>query len=292
MLTIRSGRPYIGRIGNLIALLYPASSVIKVQITGLICVNPKLKHQKSRFLPVRTQQPTYHKWRIFGRATKSLKCHYMQQEVLLHELQTNQSNDIYAVVGGYRVSVDYAQAVVHFYKGEQEWGKLADTLPVEKWSGDWLIRIIGRFFRIEYQLTDDKAIASVQRNGFLSVRTLHHIGRAVLYQRILVDRNWDYCISFRNEVGFGLSVDKAIAELRSKLKVRATQEQAEVTLSVGRSSHITEQQLADFCSTNGLIPGGRYTRQQLRQTILRQRKVNCEQFRSQLQYFDVRINCK
>ena len=216
----------------------------------------------------------------------------MQQEVLLYELQANQSSDIYSVVGGYRVSVNYAQAAVHFYKGEQEWGKLAGTLPVEKWSGDWLIRTIGRFFRIEYKLSEDKTIASVQRNGFLTVRSIHHIGRAVVYQRILVDQNWDYCINFRNEVGFGPSVDKAIAELRSKLRSRATQEQAEVTLSLGTSGRLTEQQLADFCSTNGLILGGRYTRQQLRQTILRQRKVNCEQFRMQLQFFDVRINCK
>lgn len=216
----------------------------------------------------------------------------MQQEVLLYELQANQSSDIYSVVGGYRVSVNYAQAAVHFYKGEQEWGKLAGTLPVEKWSGDWLIRTIGRFFRIEYKLSDDKTIASVQRNGFLTIRSIHHIGRAVLYQRILVDQNWDYCINFRNEVGFGPSAGKAIAELRSKLSSRATQEQAEVTLSLGTSNRFTDQQLADFCSTNGLIPGGRYTRQQLRKTVLLQRKVNCEQFRIQLQYFDVRINCK
>lgn len=216
----------------------------------------------------------------------------MQQEVSLYELQINQSSDTYALVGGYRVSVDYAQAAVHFYKGEQEWGKLAGTLPIEKWSGDWLIRTIGRFFRIEYQLAQDKAIASIQRNGYLTIQTIHRIGRAVLYRRMLAERDWDYCISYRNEVGYGFSVDQAVAELRSRLKSRTTVEQAEVTLSIGPGSRFTEHQLADFCQMNGLVLGGRYTRQHLRQTILQQRKVNCEQFRNQLQYFDVRINCK
>ena len=276
----------------MIAMMYPYSGGEMLRATAFNSVKGKLKHQKSRFLPVRVQRTTYYKWRIFGGAAVVSMCHHMQQEVLLYDLQANQSSDNYAVVGGYRISIDYAQATVNFYKGEKEWGKLVGSLPVEKWSGDWLIRNIGRFFRIEYRLSDDKTIASVQRNGFLSVRSIHHIGRAIVYQRILVDRNWDYCVSFRNEVGFSPSVGKAIAELRSKLKSRATQEQAEITLSLGTSSRLSEQQLADFCLANGLIPGGRYTRQHLRQTILRLRKVNCEQFRIQLQYFDIRINCK
>ena len=106
MIPIRSGRPCIGRIGDLIAMMYPYSGGEMLRTTALNSVKGKLKHQKSRFLPVREHPPTYHKWRIFGRATIGPKCHYMQQEVLLHELQANQSSDTYAVVGGYRVSVD------------------------------------------------------------------------------------------------------------------------------------------------------------------------------------------
>ena len=216
----------------------------------------------------------------------------MQQEVSLNELQTNQASDKYALVGGYRVSVDYAQGAVHFYTGEQGWGKLAGTSPVEKWSGDWFIRTIGRFFRIDYKLSEEKVIASIQRNGYLTVQTIHKIGKAVLYRRVLLDRTWDYCIGFRGDVGFGSSVENAVAELRSKLNTRINVEQAEVTLSIGTASRFTEQQLAAFCEANGLKLGGSYSRQHLRQRILQQRKLNCEQFRNQLHFFDIRINCK
>jgi hypothetical protein len=215
----------------------------------------------------------------------------MQQEVSLHSLQMNKDTT-FAPVGGHRVLVDYAQAAVHFYKGEQEWGKLAATLPVEKWSGDWLIRTVGRFFRIAYQLSEDKAIASVQRNGYLTVQVLHRIGRAVLYRRILVDRTWDYCASFRNEVGFGNSPGQAVVSLKDKLQLRTTAEATEVKLIIENFGRFTEQEFIDFCRTNELTPGKHYTRQQLRQAILRQRKVNCERFRNQLEHFDIRINCK
>ena len=241
---------------------------------------------------LKTLAPTFCKRYIFGWPISSLKFQYMQQEVSLYELQTNQASGEYALIGGYRVSVDYAQGAVHFYAGEQEWGKLAGTLPVEKWSGDWLIRTIGRFFRIDYQLSEEKAIASIQRNGYLTVQTGHKIGKAVLYRRVLLDRTWDYCIGFRGDVGFGPSVENAVAELRSKLNARTNVEQAEVTLSIGTASRFTEQQLAAFCEANGLKPGGSYSRQHLRQTILQQRKVNCEQFRNQLHFFDISINCK
>lgn len=216
----------------------------------------------------------------------------MQQEVFLHNLQMNQDTTTYALVGGYRVLVDYAQAAVHFYKGEQEWGKLAATLPVEKWSGDWLIRTVGRFFRLTYQLSEDKSIASVQRNGYLTVQVLHQIGRAVLYRRVLVDRTWDYCVSFRNEVGFGHSPDQAVAGLKDKLRLRTTVEATEVKLMIENAGRFTEQEFIDFCQMNELTPGEHYTRQQLRQAILRHRKVNCERFLNQLKHFDIRINCK
>lgn len=255
------------------------------------------KVESDRRSGFKTLVPTFRKRHIFGWAISSLKVQYMQQEVSLYELQMNQASDEYALIGGYRVSVDYAQGAVHFYAGEQEWGKLAGTLPVEKWSGDWLIRTIGRFFRIDYQLSEEKTIASIQRNGYLTIQTGHKIGKAILYRRILLDRTWDYCIGFRGDVGFGSSVENAVAELRGKLNARINVEQAEVTLSIStadrtRPGHFTEQQLAAFCEANGLKPGGSYSRQHLRQTILRQRKLNCEQFRNQLYFFDIRINCK
>lgn len=216
----------------------------------------------------------------------------MQAELTPYDLQTNPTANGYAILGGYRISVDYAQAAVHFYQGEDSWGRLVRTISVEKWSGDWLIRTVGRFFQVEYQLADDKTTATIQRNGYLTVETIHKIGKASLYQRKLVDRTWDYCVNFRGEVGFGPSVDKAVSALRSRLVTRIRQEQVDVSLTVGATSQFTEQQLADFCRANGLTPGGRYSRQHLRQTILRQRKLNCEQFRNQLHYFELRINCK
>lgn len=235
---------------------------------------------------------SFPKGRIFGWAIVSLMCRYMQEEISLYDLQTNQPPNAYALVDDYRLTVDAAQAVVHFYKGGKEWGRLVRSLPVEKWSGDWLIRTVGRFFQLQYELADDKAIASVQRNGYLTIQPEHRIGGAVLYRRLLVDRVWDYCASYRGDAGFGLTVSAAVADLRLKLKARTNQEQAEVTLELGAASRFTEQQLVAFCEANGLKPGGRYTRQQLRQVILRQRKLNCEQFRNQLYFFDIRINCK
>ncbi|ADB42644.1 hypothetical protein [Spirosoma linguale] len=247
------------------------------------------------------------KWRIFGGATvgratsgrAASGCsmlgsnrQFMQQEISLNDLQANQSVNAFAVIDDYRILVDNAQAVVHFYKGRREWGRLVRSVPIEKWSGDWLIRTIGRFFRLDYQLADDKAIASIQRNGYLTVHTEHRIAGAVLYQRALKGEFWDYCVSYRGDVGFGVTVRTAIADLRAKLATRTNVEQAEIALKVGSASRFTQQQLEAFCEANGLMPGSHYTRQQLRQTVLRQRKLNCEQFRNQLSYFDIRINCK
>lgn len=239
------------------------------------------------------------KWRIFGKAALGRAYimlgrnrQFMEQETSLKNLQTHQSASAFAVVGDYRILVDNPQGVVHFYEGRGGWGRLVRSVPIEKWSGDWLIRTIGRFFRLNYQLSDDKVIASVQRNGYLTVQVEHHIAGAVLYQRALKGEFWDYCVSYRGDVGFGATVRTAIADLRAKLATRTNVEQAEIALQIGSASRFTQQQLEAFCEANGLMPGRHYTRQHLRQAILRQRKMNCEQFRNQLAYFGIRINCK
>lgn len=212
--------------------------------------------------------------------------------VPLYLLQSSQSSENYAVVNGYRVTVDVAQASVHFYQGEQEWGPLAGSVTVEKWTGDWLIRAVGRFFRLDYQLSDNKALASVQRNGYLAVRTAHVFGNATVYERLLADSFWDYAVSFRGILGFGASVQKAAGEIRTQLQVRSSQERTTIVLQSGPNSRFDQQQLLSFCQANDLTPGGEYTQQQLRQAVLKQRKLNCERFRNQLHYFNIRINCK
>lgn len=219
-------------------------------------------------------------------------CRFMEQETSLYNLQNNHPPNAYAVVGDFRLVVDRAQAVVHFYRGKAEWGRLVRSVPVEKWPGDWLIRTVSRFFQINYQLDEDKAIASIQQNGYLTVVVAHRIGQATLYKRLLIDTLWDYAVAYRGDVSFGVTVGRTIAELRQKLSVRAQSEQAEVVLTVGAGSRFSKEALADFCTANGLTPGGRYTKQQLRQSVLRQRKLNCERYRDQLNYFDIRINCK
>lgn len=260
--------------------------------------------QNRKRLPLRRSYARYPsisctKWLIFGSAALGRAYimlgrnrQFMEQETSLNNLQTNQSANAFAVVDDYRILVDNAQAVVHFYKGRREWGRLVRSVPIEKWSGDWLIRTIGRFFRLNYQLSNDKVIASVQRNGYLTVQVEHRIAGAILYQRTLKTEFWDYCVSYRGELGFGLTVRAAITDLRGKLAARTNVEQVEITLKLGSSSRFTQQELEAFCEANGLMPSSRYTRQHLRQAILSQRKMNCEQFRNQLAYFDIRINCK
>lgn len=220
------------------------------------------------------------------------KCHLMQQHVSLYALQTGRSANDFAIVNGHRISIDVAQSSVHFYRGEQEWGRLAGSVPVEKWTGDWLIRSVGRFFRLDYQLSDNKTLSSIQRNGYLTTRTVHAIGNARLYERLLANSHWDYAISFRGEISFGTTVHEAVNELRTRLSARVTQEQATINLQLGPGSRFNQQQLNDFCQTNQLTVGGQYTQQELRQAVLRQRKVNCERFGDQLRYFNIRINCR
>ncbi|GAB3512285.1 hypothetical protein GCM10027341_52840 [Spirosoma knui] len=216
----------------------------------------------------------------------------MQQHVSLYALQTSRSANDFAIVNGHRISIDIAQSSVHFYQGEQEWGRLAGSVPVEKWTGDWLIRSVGRFFQLDYQLNDDKTLSSIQRNGYLTVRTIHTIGNARLYERLLANNHWDYAVSFRGVTSFGTIVREVVSELRTKLSARTSQEQATINLKLGPGSRFDQQQLNDFCQTNQLTVGGQYTQQKLRQAVLRQRKVNCERFGDQLRYFNIRINCR
>lgn len=244
------------------------------------------------------------KWRIFGGAAlgrSTLGCvlicpmrrfRFMQQETSLYNLQTNEPPNTYAIVGDFRLTVDRAQAVVHFYQGKAEWGRLVRSILVDKWSGDWLIRTVGRFFKINYQLDENKAIATIQQNGYLTVVVAHRIGQATLYKRLLIDAIWDYAIVCWGDIGFGVTVEKAIVELRQRLTTRIQEEQAGVVLRVGAGSRFSNEALVDFCEANGLTPGGRYTKQQLRQAVLNHRKLNCEQFRDQLNYFGIRVNCR
>jgi hypothetical protein len=216
----------------------------------------------------------------------------MQQHVSLYALQTSRSPNDFAIVNGHRISIDVAQSSVHFYRSEQEWGGLGGSVPVEKWTGDWLIRSVGRFFRLNYQLSDNKALSSIQRNGYLTARTVHTIGNARLYERLLANSHWDYVVSFRGETSFGTTVREAVNELRTRLSARATQEQTTINMQLGPGSRFSQQQLNDFCQMNQLTVGGQYTQQELRQAVLRQRKVNCERFGDQLRYFNIRINCR
>lgn len=254
-----------------------------------------------------TPVPAFRKRRIFGRAVapahrfgrttlglaiSRLTYHYMQREVSLYDLQTNQVANAYALVGGYRILVDYAQASVHFYKGQEEWGKLAGSTTVEKWSGDWLIRTVSRFLRIDYKMDQDKAMATIQQNGYLRIAIAHRVGEVSCYKRILGDSLWDYAVVYRGEIGCDATVREAIIKLRKKLSMRDQGEQTVIVLRVGAGSRFTEESLANFCATNGLTLGGQYSKQQARQAVLRQRKLNCEQYRDQLNYFGIHINCR
>ena len=216
----------------------------------------------------------------------------MQQEISLYNLQTNQPPDSYAIVDEHRITADYARGVVHFYKGREEWGGLVRSLPVEKWSGDWLVRIIGRFFGIDYKLDQDKAIATIQQNGYLRIAVAHRFGEVALYRRILVDSLWDYVVVYRGEIGCDATVRGAISKLRKKLSLRDQGELTVIVLRVGAGSRFTKESLADFCVVNGLSMGGEYSKKQVRQAVLRQRKRNCEEYRDQLNYFGIHINCR
>lgn len=312
MLTMRPGGLGLEECRHLLAALAclpPVNGrVADVTVKSIIGL---LHSGRSGFHRFRRSLPCI-KWRIFGGANTGRAasggatigravsgygkhgplCRFMQQETPLYDLQTNQPPNAYAIVGDYRLTVDGAQAAVHFYKGRKEWGRLVRSVPVEKWSGDWLVRTVGRFFQINYQLDEDKAIATIQQNGYLTVVIAHQIGQVTLYKRLLIDSLWDYAVLYWGGVGFGATVGGAIAELRQKLSVRVQGEQAEVVLRVGAGSRFSKEALADFCTANGLTPGGRYTKQQIRQSVLRQRKLNCEQYRDQLNYFGIRINCR
>ena len=216
----------------------------------------------------------------------------MHQEISLLDLQTNNTPNVYAVVGNFQIRVDQAQAAVYFHPGREEWGRLVKSLDVEKWSGDWLIRTVGRFFQIQYRLDQDKAIATIQQNGYLRIRLVHRIGEVTLYKRVLVDSLWDYAVVYRGELGCDTTVAGAVGKVRRKLSLRDQGEQTVIRLRVGAGSRFTTESLAGFCAVNGLMMGHQYTKQQVRQAVLRQRKLNCEQYRDQLNYFDVRINCR
>lgn len=266
----------------------------------------KVEKNRIRLTQFRLYPPylsiSYTKRRIFGRGPlcrAASGCirpgsnrRFMQQEISLYNLQANQFANAFAVVDNYRILVDNAQAVVHFYKGRDEWGNLVRSLPVEKWSGDWLIRTIGRFFRINYQLDQDKAMATIQQNGYLRVVVAHRIGEVAFYKRMLLDALWDYGVVYRGEIGCDATVRGAIAKVRKKLSLRDQGEQSAIVLRVGAGSRFTHESLADFCAINGLELGGQYSKQQVRQSVLRKRKLNCEQYRDQLNYFGININCR
>jgi len=161
---------------------------------------------------------------------------------------------------------------------------------VDRFAGNWFLDAIGRNFgttRIE------KSLRKAQLHECFSLRKKHDLAGVQIYARVVAGTVYDYCALVGKETYHAATAKSAIAGLRAKRESRIASEREVLTLkNVMRDYNFCATGIRNFCGDNGLDPDSEITRAELRNIVLKNRKLNCEKYSIDLRKVGINLNCK
>jgi len=161
---------------------------------------------------------------------------------------------------------------------------------VERFMGNWFLDALGRQFgmtRVE------KSLRKVQLHECFALRKERSLAGVQIYARVVAGTVYDYCALVGKETYHAATAKSAIAGLRAKRESRVASEREVLTLkNVMRDYNFCATGIRNFCGDNGLDPDSEITRAELRNIVLKNRKLNCEKYSVDLRKVGINLNCK
>ncbi len=170
-------------------------------------------------------------------------------------------------------------------------GKVIDTLPLENFKGNYLVNTVITYLRLPKIKVDSK-LKPVQLNPYFGIRLLHSVGKAAIYARELSGHIVDFCAVWQGETYHALTPKEAIEGVKTKIKFHLVFQTEKLNYDYARELGFCHQGITDFCELNGLDIQATYTRQELRNVVLANRKENCARFGAELRKVNLGLNCK
>mgnify|MGYP001338094570 CR=1 FL=1 len=144
--------------------------------------------------------------------------------------------------------------------------RIASTIPVEAFRGNYLINAIARDLQIE-PVKYPKHLRSVQLNPYFVIEHIRTIAGVALYRRTFAGQLVDYCILSNGETYHAPSISEAIAGLRKKRRASADYERQTLDMDYALSIGFCRAGVEQFCDDYGLDCDGAYTRAELKRIV-------------------------
>lgn len=194
--------------------------------------------------------------------------------------------------------VQFVFPKVEFYKSTP--GNIGVTLkndirPLDRFAGGWLFDVLARQFgknRVE------KNLRKVQLHECFSLRLERKIAGVEIYSRIVANTVYDVCAVSGKETFHAATAKEAVTGLREKRESRVRFD-SEVLKAVFRNGKCNvagatfcSTGVRNFCADNSIDESAEMSRSELRDIVLRNRKLNCEKYSQELRQIGILLNCK
>lgn len=186
----------------------------------------------------------------------------------------------------------YCNRMVEFstiVKGKVE---IIFSYPLNAFSGNFMEKALAAFFKVG-KVKCAKDLKPVQLNDFFRIDEYKAINGYRLFQRFIGPLLWDYAII---DTKTGLTYhaykeENLVTGLRAKMEAKFDSENEIITKETGFKLHFCESGMRAFCEINNLDYEGKYTRQELRNIVVKNRAANMR-FRNDLRLIGIPIGKK
>lgn len=170
-------------------------------------------------------------------------------------------------------------------------GKIVGIVPIENFKGNYLVNAVITYLRLP-KIKVDRKLKPIQISPYFSIRLLHSVGKAAIYVRELGGQTVDFCAVWQGETYHALTPKEAIEGVKTKISKHVALQEERLNYQYARNLGFCHQGITDFCELNSLDINATYTRQELRNVILKKRCENCARFGAELRKVNLGINCK
>ncbi len=166
---------------------------------------------------------------------------------------------------------------------------------LDRFAGNWFLDTLVRQFG---KIRIEKKLRKVQLHECFSLRLERKIAGVEIYSRIVADTVYDMCALAGNETFHAATVKEAVAGLREKResRIQFDSEMLRAIFSNGKcnvaGATFCSTGVRNFCADNGIVENAEMRRDELRNIVLKNRKLNCEKYSQELRQIGISLNCK
>lgn len=166
---------------------------------------------------------------------------------------------------------------------------------LDRFVGNWFFSVLAAEFgktRVE------KNLRRVQLHECFFLRLERKIKGVEIYARVVANTVYDFCAVVGKETFHAATAKEAVAGLREKResRVRFDSETLRAAFKNGKcnvaGAMFCSTGVRNFCADNGIEESAEMSRAELRNIVLKNRKLNCEKYADELRQIGIIVNCK